>query len=82
PPPSVKASDAVEVLEKPVFRILVAASALAVACFAPVAASAQSALPGAPPEPVQVMIVGAFHFDNPGQDLNNVVVDPVTTPQK
>ncbi|QYC10907.1 DUF5694 domain-containing protein [Brevundimonas nasdae] len=64
------------------FRILVAASALAVACFAPVAASAQSAPPSAAPEPVQVMIVGAFHFDNPGQDLNNVVVDPVTTPQK
>ncbi len=28
------------------------------------------------------MIVGSFHFDNPGQDLNNVAVDPVTTPQK
>lgn len=36
----------------------------------------------ATPEPVQVMIVGTFHFDNPGQDLNNASIDPVTTPAK
>lgn len=35
-----------------------------------------------PPEPIQVMIVGAFHFDNPGRDLNNARIDPVTTPAK
>lgn len=64
------------------FRTLVVASALAVACFAPAAASAQSAQATTAPEPIQVMIVGSSHFDNPGLDLNNVVVDPVTTPAK
>lgn len=42
------------------------------------------ALARTPPqaEPIRVMLVGTFHFDNPGQDLNNVHVDPVTTPGK
>lgn len=35
-----------------------------------------------PPEPIRVMVVGAMHFANPGQDLNNASVDPVTTPSK
>lgn len=34
------------------------------------------------PEPIRVMVVGAFHFDNPGLDLANASIDPVTTPQK
>ncbi len=51
--------------------------ALTAALLVPSAAVAQSA-----PEPIQVMVVGTFHFDNPGQDLNNVAVDPVTTPAK
>lgn len=51
--------------------------ALAAVLLAPSAALAQSA-----PQPVQVMLVGTFHFDNPGQDLNNVAIDPVTTPAK
>ena len=34
------------------------------------------------PEPVEVMVLGTYHFDNPGQDLHNARIDPVTTPQK
>lgn len=33
-------------------------------------------------EPVRVMILGVYHMDNPGRDMNNVRVDPVTTPEK
>lgn len=36
----------------------------------------------AEPEPIRVMIVGAIHFGNPGQDLNNMRTDSVTTPAK
>ncbi|CAN5259143.1 hypothetical protein BH10PSE2_BH10PSE2_02410 [soil metagenome] len=54
--------------------------ALAVALLAPAVAYAQTPTPA--PEPIQVMIVGTFHFDNPGRDINNVSVDPVTTPPK
>lgn len=32
--------------------------------------------------PVQVMVLGTFHFANPGQDKVNTAVDPVTTPAK
>ena len=53
--------------------------AVAAALMAPSAALAQT-IPA--PEPIQVMIVGTFHFDNPGRDINNVTVDPVTTPVK
>lgn len=64
------------------FKPLLLAGALALSAVLP--ASAQTSHgPATPrPEPVQVMVVGAFHFDNPGQDLNNMQVDPVTTPQK
>ena len=48
---------------------------------APALAVARSA-PDAVPEPVRVMIVGSYHFDNPGQDLNNARIAPVTTPEK
>lgn len=58
------------------FKILALAAALTL----PSIAYAQTAAPA--PEPIQVMIVGAFHFDNPGQDINNVAIDPVTTPGK
>ena len=54
--------------------------ALAAALALPSLAYAQTATPA--PEPIQVMIVGTFHFDNPGQDINNVAIDPVTTPTK
>ena len=52
--------------------------ALVAALAAPSAALAQAPAP----EPIQVMVVGTFHFDNPGQDLNNATIDPVTTPEK
>lgn len=45
-----------------------------------VPAHAQSPEPLA--EPVKVMIVGSYHFDNPGRDLNNARIAPVTTPEK
>jgi hypothetical protein len=32
--------------------------------------------------PVQVMLVGTYHFSNPGKDLNNVKVDDVLTPKR
>jgi hypothetical protein len=39
-------------------------------------ASAQSA------EPVQVMVLGTYHFANPGQDINNVKADDVLKPRR
>lgn len=63
------------------FKILAATAALLI----PSAALAQAPAPGAPPArpaPIQVMVVGTFHFANPGQDMNNVAIDPVTTPEK
>lgn len=32
--------------------------------------------------PVQVMILGAYHFGNPGRDLHNMQVDDVTVPKR
>lgn len=55
------------------------ALALIAALAVPSVALAQAA---PPPKPIQVMIVGTVHFGNPGQDLNNVEMDPVTTPAK
>jgi hypothetical protein len=31
---------------------------------------------------VQVMVLGTYHFDNPGHDLHNLKVDSVLTPEK
>lgn len=47
-------------------------------------ASAISALFAAPAaaEPVHVMVLGTYHFDNPGQDLNNVKADDVLKPRR
>ena len=36
----------------------------------------------AAPPPVEVMVVGAYHFGNPGLDTNNMKVDSVLTPQR
>jgi hypothetical protein len=33
-------------------------------------------------EPVRVLILGTYHFDNPGHDLHNMKVDDVRTPEK
>jgi Family of unknown function (DUF5694) len=34
------------------------------------------------PAPVEIMVLGTYHFDNPGRDLNNVTADDVTTPKR
>jgi len=41
---------------------------------------AQSPTPA--PTRIQVMVLGTYHFDNPGQDLHNMKVDSVLTPAK
>ena len=41
---------------------------------------AQSPAPA--PTRIQVMVLGTYHFDNPGQDLHNMKVDSVLTPSK
>jgi hypothetical protein len=33
-------------------------------------------------KPVQVMVVGLFHFSNPGQDMANIEVPDVSTPER
>ena len=38
--------------------------------------------PAPHPAPVQVMVLGTYHFGNPGRDKVNVHVDDVTTPQR
>lgn len=55
------------------FKVLVAASALLAGV--PAFAEAEQAKPV-----VQVMVVGVFHFDNPGQDYRNAQVDDMLTP--
>jgi len=37
-----------------------------------------------PPEdpPIQVMVLGVYHFSNPGHDIHNTKADDVTTPQR
>lgn len=50
-------------------------------------AALPAALPTPParaerPPPIQVMIVGAYHFGNPGRDLHNVEADDVTAPRR
>ena len=58
-------------------RLLALAAMLAVAA----CTSAPAPAP-ADPAAIEVMILGTFHMDNPGADLNNAKVDPVTTPKK
>lgn len=38
--------------------------------------------PATAAEPVQVMVLGTYHFGNPGLDLNNMKAEDVTTPQR
>lgn len=47
-----------------------------------VAASQASAAASETPAPVEVMILGTYHFDNPGLDLANVKADDVLKPQR
>lgn len=55
-------------------RLLAALVALAL----PTAALAQTP----DPAPIEVMVLGTYHMGNPGQDLHNARIDPVTTPAK
>lgn len=55
-------------------KILAALAALAL----PTAVLAQTAAP----DPIEVMILGTYHMSNPGADLHNARIDPVTTPAK
>ncbi|MEH6662701.1 MAG: DUF5694 domain-containing protein [Parasphingorhabdus sp.] len=50
-------------------------------CFAAQPAFADDSA-GAAREPVRVMVLGVYHFANPGADLNNAKVDDVLTPQR
>ncbi|ABC63046.1 DUF5694 domain-containing protein [Erythrobacter litoralis] len=60
------------------FLSLVAALALALGTNA----AAQEPEDSANPAPVEVMIVGSYHFANPGQDVVNMEVDDVLSPQR
>lgn len=44
----------------------------------PTAAVAQTTEPA----PIEVMILGSYHMDNPGNDVHNARIAPVTTPEK
>lgn len=44
--------------------------------------TAAIASPVAADEPVQVMVVGSYHFGNPGLDINNIVADDVLKPER
>ena len=62
-------------------RILAACAALAPA-LALAAAPAPAAARTEAPAVVQVMVLGVYHLDNPGQDLNNVRADDPTSPRR
>lgn len=51
--------------------------------FAALAALTTSSL-ASPPEdaPIQVMVLGVYHFANPGRDIHNTKADDVTAPQR
>ena len=61
-------------------RMAVVASAL-IALIAGVPALAQPRA-AANSAPVQVMVLGSWHFDNPGLDLNNIRAEDVLTPHR
>ncbi len=41
-----------------------------------------TAVPAITPDTVQVMVLGTYHFGNPGQDLHNVEADNVLAPER
>ncbi len=57
-----------------------AATFYALLGFASVSSFAQDPRPA--PAPIKVMILGSYHFANPGQDLHNMKVESVLTPAK
>lgn len=57
--------------------------AVIAALLLPGCATAQTVeLQPAAPRPVEVMILGAYHLGNPGQDVHNARIDSVLTPDK
>ncbi len=58
-------------------KFLISACLLA---FAGTRLSGQTPVPT--PPPIQVMVLGTYHFGNPGQDLHNMKVESVLTPAK
>lgn len=58
-------------------RLISVLAALLGAALACSAARAQTA-----PEPVEVLVLGTFHFANPGRDLHNPQVDDVRSPKR
>ncbi len=50
--------------------------------FAIAAVLGSAAAPSVPPRPVEVMVIGTYHFDNPGHDINNAKVDDVLKPRR
>lgn len=57
------------------FKLIAAVAALLL----PSAAMAQTS---AAPAPIEVMVLSVYHMDNPGRDVHNARIDPVTTPEK
>jgi hypothetical protein len=53
-------------------RVMIAAMVLAAGCAGVARAAA----------PIEVMVLGSYHFGNPGRDLNNIAADSVLTPQR
>ena len=56
--------------------------AIVMAAAAAVAQPAAAPPPAPPPAPVQVMVLGSYHFDNPGRDVVNIKADDVRTPKR
>lgn len=56
--------------------------AVLAALLLPTHAMAGDEAPAPEPAPIEVMILGSYHMGNPGQDLHNARIDPVTTPEK
>jgi hypothetical protein len=40
------------------------------------------AVPAAAAEPIEVMVLGTYHFDNPGRDIHNIQAEDVLTPER
>lgn len=54
----------------------------AAATIGAILAMTASSLAAAEPAPVEVMVLGTYHFDNPGRDLNNIEADDVTAAKR
>ena len=61
---------------KPFVIVVTLVSALIGSSFA----AAQTTAPE--PAPIEIIIIGAFHLNNPGRDIHNAQIDSVLTPQK